>query len=233
MLASAPTYNELKEKKRLLKKTNRLSQPFEEDYVVVQMKGAGSLLLTSSDSALEVAKKETMDKFEAASSVDARRSSSISGQSLFTVEDPSIAGSSEPGSPTALVSSAERLRGTAKAPRINRQLGENIPPPQARRRQSVDFSTRGSNGSSVESVKRTRSLWTSTQRRRDVVDEAAGEFQDRYLRNFGTGTMSERQRALNVKRARKMTQVRFLTCSELDDPSNLFASFSGRNHRPS
>jgi len=90
---------------------------------------------------------------------------------------------------------------------MNRQFEENIPPPQAKRRQSVDFTVRGSNASSAESLKRTRSLWTSSQKRREALDEAAGEFQDRYLRNFGSETMSERQRALNVKRARKMTQL--------------------------
>ncbi|KAF7339915.1 Sec7 domain protein [Mycena venus] len=210
MLAVAPAYNESKEKKRVLKKTSRLSRSVKEDYIFVDMQGdAGSSELPkpSSSPSIEVAKNETIvDKLGGMSlPADARRSSSISAQSLFTVED-STPGSSETGSQIAPTSSTEQLR--RKASRINRQLGENIPPVQTKRRQSVDFTAvRGSNASSAESLKRTRSLWTSSQRRKEVADEAAGEFQDRYLRNFGTGTMSERQRALNVKRARKMTQL--------------------------
>ncbi|KAJ7275347.1 hypothetical protein B0H12DRAFT_253834 [Mycena haematopus] len=194
MLAGAAPHNELKGKKRVLKKTNRLSLSFEEeDYIFLEMQedaGSSELLNPSS---IEVAKNETGDQIGGASlPLDARRSSSISGQSVFTVEDPSIAGTYEADSQTA-----------RRTLRMNRQ---NIPPPQTKRRQSVDFTARD-NASSAESLKRSRSLWTSSQRRREGLDEAASEFQDRYLRNFGTGTMSERQRALNVKRARKMTQL--------------------------
>ncbi|KAJ6519520.1 hypothetical protein C8R45DRAFT_951794 [Mycena sanguinolenta] len=149
-------------------------------------------------SSIEVAKNDQIGGARAP--LDGRRSSSISGQSLFTAEDPSTPGSSEAGSQTALTSSIEVLRKTA-------HMQENIPPTPTRRRQSVDFTPRDS-ASTPESLKRTRSLWTSSQRRREGLDDPAGEFQDRYLRNFGTGTtMSERQRALNVKRARKMTQL--------------------------
>ncbi|KAJ7130052.1 hypothetical protein C8R43DRAFT_896262 [Mycena crocata] len=132
-----------------------------------------------------------------------RRSSSVSYQSLFAVEDPST--SSDTGShssnPSANTSSTEQRKG--KVPRLNRQVSENIPPSSTKRRQSLDL---GSRVPSVPELKRSGSLWAHPQPQR-MLDDAAGEFQDRYLRNFGTGTMSERRRTLNVKRARKMAQV--------------------------
>ncbi|KAJ7919125.1 hypothetical protein B0H13DRAFT_1990512 [Mycena leptocephala] len=203
MLTTAPGSNQLKEKRRVLKKANRLSRPFAEDFIVVEMEGeAGSAELSVKVASLpstETASNETPEKLAGRSVphsheslADARRSSAISGQSLFTVEDST---SSETDSQTALTSVEQLRRG--KAPRLNRQLGENVPPAQTKRRQSIDSTIRATGAS--PDLKRTHSLWAhQNQKRREALDDAAGEFQDRYLRNFGTGTMSERQRALNV-----------------------------------
>jgi hypothetical protein len=235
MLTTAPGSNQLKEKRRVLKKANRLSRPFAEDFIVVEMEGeAGSAELSVKVASLpstETASNETPEKLAGRSVphsheslADARRSSAISGQSLFTVEDST---SSETDSQTALTSVEQLRRG--KAPRLNRQLGENVPPPQTKRRQSIDSTIRATGAS--PDLKRTHSLWAhQNQKRREALDDAAGEFQDRYLRNFGTGTMSERQRALNVKRARKMTQV---CCDLLElDSSNLVVQLFGQEPPP-
>ncbi|KAJ7783442.1 hypothetical protein DFH07DRAFT_787733 [Mycena maculata] len=123
-----------------------------------------------------------------------RRSSSTSGQSLFTGDDPSTSTPSEAGTKGKL------------PPRANRHLGENIPPSPTKRRQSLDPSSRATSTSPGD-LKRSKSLWVQQHQRQAVLDDAAGEFQERYAQNFGTGAMSERQRALNVKRARKMAQV--------------------------
>lgn len=234
MLPTASASTDFEGEKRL-KKANRLSNPFKQDFVVAMEEGARSPEVAEIPSSQP--ETATAEKFAnwslprvQESLEDARRTSSIiSGQSLFTIEDPSTATSSEAGSQYALMSSTEHLR-RGKAPRLNRQLEENIPPTQTKRRQSFDISARTP---SPGDLKRTHSLWGS-QRQREVSDEAAGEFQDRYLRNFGTGTMSERQRALNVKRARKMTQVCLHTYSNLIlDSSNPFPpSFSARNRLP-
>jgi hypothetical protein len=162
-----------------------------------------------------------------------RRSSSISGHSLLSTNTTEYHSTSyeTDNQSTPLTSPA------AKTPKPTRQLGENIPPhldPQsaqgllARRRESIDLGSLRSKASS--DLKRSRSLWTHRQTRQGDSADTAAEFQDRYARNFGTGTMTERQRALNVKRARKMAQV----CggSLGVDLSDHATSFSDRNRRP-
>ncbi|KAJ6574797.1 hypothetical protein B0H19DRAFT_1125804 [Mycena capillaripes] len=224
MLATVPASNEFQGKKRLLKKANRLSSPFKEDFVVVMEGDARPPEVPKTPSSqpetITTEKLAGWSSPQVHESLDARRSSSISGQSLFTIEDPSTTTSSEAGSQYALTSTEHLRRG--KSSRLNRQLEENIPPAQTKRRQSFDISARTP---SPGDLKRSQSLWGS-QKRREVSDDAAGEFQDRYLRNFGTGTMSERQRALNVKRARKMTQVGCYL-PKLDS-SNLFFQLFGQ-----
>ncbi|KAJ7785991.1 hypothetical protein B0H16DRAFT_1488832 [Mycena metata] len=200
------TPNESKEKTRVLKKTRKLSQVFDNDsFEIIEMnRDAGSSDPLSNDDPM--VETWTAGSLSSEPFAGARRTSSIvSGQSLSsTAEDPAT--SSEAGSQSGLVASTEHLRRGRVPPRVNRQLGENIPP-SPNRRQSFDFSVRGGSGSPGE-LHRSRSLWSNnSQKRREAMDEAVGEFQDRYLRNFGTGTMSERQRTLNVKRARKMTQL--------------------------
>ncbi|KAJ7042552.1 hypothetical protein C8F04DRAFT_1076290 [Mycena alexandri] len=201
------------ESKRRLKKTRKLSQIFDNDsFEIIEMNrdaGSSEPLFAEAPSKINdpMVENWVARSLPSESFAGARRTSSIvSGQSLSsTIED--LSTSSEAGSQSGLVASTEHLRRGKAPPRVNRQLGENIPP-SPNRRQSFDFSTRGGSGSPGE-LQRSRSLWSNnSQKRREALDEAAGEFQDRYLRNFGTGTMSERQRTLNVKRARKMTQVR-------------------------
>ncbi|KAK7064484.1 Sec7 domain protein [Favolaschia claudopus] len=136
--------------------------------------------MPSSSPSMEAAKDEAASG-STSIPTDTRRSSSVSGLSLFTAEDRSTAGSSDADSQTALSASS-------RAARLSRQFEENIPPRQTTRRQSFDMSARGPN---------------TSQRRRQTLDETTGD----HGRDFGTGTMSEHQRALNVKRARKMTQL--------------------------
>ncbi|KAF7319943.1 Sec7 domain protein [Mycena kentingensis (nom. inval.)] len=100
--------------------------------------------------------------------------------------------------------STEHLQLRKKASSRFSLSGENIPPSQ---RQSLDSSA---HKTSRPNLRRSRSLWAKQQGLLEQADQpssadGAQEFHDRYLRNFGT--MSERQHALNVKRARKMTQL--------------------------
>ncbi|KAJ7655124.1 hypothetical protein DFH06DRAFT_1329479 [Mycena polygramma] len=196
MLASA-TSNDLKGKNRLLKKANRLSRRFMKEFVAEMDGNARALeLLEPSSSEIETTANWASWSLPHVPLAVARRDSSQS-----TIEDPSTATSSEAGSRSA---STEHLR-RGKS-RLSRQLEENIPPASAKRRQSFDLSVR-SGSTSPQDLKRSHSLRWEQQKRKEVLDDASDEFQDRYLRNFGTGTMSERQRALAVKRARKMTQL--------------------------
>ncbi|KAJ7666428.1 hypothetical protein B0H17DRAFT_263881 [Mycena rosella] len=114
-----------------------------------------------------------------------RRSSSPSLYSFVTVENPSISSKADSQSPI--------------------RQENRLPSSSSTRRQSLDV---GSRAASAQNLKRSTSLWAQQRQRQSALDDAAaGEFQDRYIRNFGTGTMSERQRTLNVKRAKKMAQV--------------------------
>ncbi|KAJ6604335.1 hypothetical protein DFH09DRAFT_1068037 [Mycena vulgaris] len=180
------TSTELKEKKRLLKKAKKLSTVSRDD--INGMEGPSR----------SVSSAQTAEGGPSGQSAD--RSLPQIHESLGTMTDTSSA-SSEADSQSAILSTpnpppTEQLR-KGKVSRSNRQ--ENMPP--SIRRQSLDLSSRGS---SVHDLKRSTSLWAQRQA---VVNDAAGEFQDRYLRNFGTGTMSDRRRTLNVKRARKMAQL--------------------------
>ncbi|KAJ7456681.1 hypothetical protein FB451DRAFT_1143440 [Mycena latifolia] len=214
MLDAIPASNELKEKKRLLKKAKKLSKVFQEDFTQMEGEASSSAPRSVSSPSAEAAEGGTSEQLAGRSlpqiqeslgtmtERNMRRSSSVSGHSFFTTDNPSTI-SSEADSQAAILSTpvAEQLR---KGKVSGRQ--ENIPPSKrgaSNRRQSLDL---GSGGVSGQNLKRSTSLWAHHQRQ-GVLDDAAGEFQDRYLRNFGTGTMSERQRTLNVKRARKMTQL--------------------------
>ncbi|KAJ7630639.1 hypothetical protein FB45DRAFT_541662 [Roridomyces roridus] len=89
--------------------------------------------------------------------------------------------------------------GAPTSSKVIRPDGENIPPASPKHRKSLDLSARSVAGTSTGVIRRSNSLWVQPQRRSD-------EFRERYIQNFGEGT-SDRQRALNVKRARKMAQV--------------------------
>ncbi|KAJ7102232.1 hypothetical protein B0H15DRAFT_319916 [Mycena belliarum] len=138
------------------------------------------------------------ESLDTTSEQDSRRSSSLSAHSFSTAESPFISS----GADSLSTSTPEQFR-TGKV--FGRQ--ENIPPSRAPsgRRQSLS-SGPGSRSVPALNLKRSTSL-LGRQEHRGVWDEVTGEFQNRYVRNFGPGAMSERQRALTVKRARKMAQV--------------------------
>lgn len=247
MVDTLPNAHELdaKEKKNLLKKARKLSRVFGEEVNKIDGSSGTSFLSRSLSSASAPTRsglslepstgisQEVGDFMGTVAENTMRRSSSISGHSLLSTNTTEYHSTSyeTDNQSTPLTSPA------AKTPKPTRQLGENIPPhldPQsaqgllARRRESIDLGSLRSKASS--DLKRSRSLWTHRQTRQGDSADTAAEFQDRYARNFGTGTMTERQRALNVKRARKMAQV----CggSLGVDLSDHATSFSDRNRRP-
>ncbi|KAJ7139814.1 hypothetical protein C8R44DRAFT_314274 [Mycena epipterygia] len=201
MLGSITATNELKEKKKLLKKGKKLGRDkddydqLEEDAEQFVFVGSCSTQSGEEDDEKWVG-RNAHESLESITEKDVRHGSS-----------PSTSTSSDAGSGQwAIASMHSEPSRKGKVFRTNRQVSENTPPSPAARRQSFDLSSRGS-ASSTPDLKRSTSLWHHQQPRAGLSDDAAGEFQDRYLRNFGTGTMSDRRRTLNVKRARKMAQV--------------------------
>ncbi|KAJ7462696.1 hypothetical protein B0H11DRAFT_2241217 [Mycena galericulata] len=208
-MSDAPAAShELKEKK-LFKKGRKLSKVFKDDFKRVEANARSFEPEPSAQDGTseKLARTNLPHLHESLGPItenNGRRNSSLSGHSLLTGENPTSP-SLEPASQSAIPSadSAEQSD-KGKTIRASRQIGENIPPIPTKRRQSLDFNSRAA---SPQNLKRSSSLWAQQHQRQWVLDDAAGEFQERYARNFGTGTMSERQRALNVKRARKMAQV--------------------------
>lgn len=208
MLGSITATNELKDKKKVLKKAKKLGRD-RDDYDQLEEDTVEQFVFVDScstpsgegDGEKRVG-RNTHESLDSITEKDVQRSSSSSTST-----------SSDAGGQWAIASAhpTEPSR-KGKVFRTNRQAGENIPPSPTVRRQSLDLSSRGS-ASSTPDLKRSTSLWHHQQPRAALSDDAAGEFQDRYLRNFGTGTMSDRRRTLNVKRARKMAQACCVACS--------------------
>ncbi|KAJ6627239.1 hypothetical protein B0H10DRAFT_428106 [Mycena sp. CBHHK59/15] len=227
-----------REKRRLSKKARKLSKVFGEEFDKMEGDAGPALLHRSLSSPsggdgvgekMQLAKTGSLPQIQESLTQGTkdgeRRSSWLSVHSLLAAANSSSWKFLEAGNSSALSSTSSLSPLTAEQPRRGkgskavRQLGENIPPdliaqsvkddstsaPLARRRQSFDVGSRAS--STTPELKRSNSLWAHQQARQGVSDDAA-EFQDRYLRNFGTGnSMTEHQRNLNVKRARKMAQL--------------------------
>ncbi|KAF7306675.1 Sec7 domain protein [Mycena indigotica] len=167
--------------KKILHTARKLSKVFKETPYTIEAK---TLLSPTS---------ETATASNASASASSLAVGSISGVSIST-------GTEETSSNA---NSTEQLR--RKASKLTRESAENIPPPPSQR-QSMDSAALTT---PRPHLRRSRSMWVRQQQQQQQQqqgeNEAANDFQDRYLRNFGT--MSERQRVLNVKRARKMTQL--------------------------
>jgi len=110
------------------------------------------------------------------------------------------------------------LSADAKLAKLNRVLGEGVPselvfprkadigtPRRTGRRKSLDAETFVKPSGSIQTLKKNNSVTTPKASR--LVRESV-DFHQRYNQNFGSGGIyTDRQRVLNVKRARKMIQV--------------------------
>lgn len=198
-----PTTNELdaKTRARLLRQAQKLSKVFGEVPTLDPESSVGSIRRSPSLAVDESTRRRHTDR-----ATYSPRHTDTSTIRSYADDDLSI------------ISSRRHLSVDERIAKLNRMLGETVPselvfpsktadilpPKRKRRRKSLDPTTFVPPPSSPQPqvLKRSRSMTTRKAQRE------SWELQNRYQQNFGPdGLLSDKQRALNVKRARKMVQV--------------------------
>lgn len=212
-----PTTNELdaRSRARLVRQARKLSRVFGEIPSLDSEPPAGdSLQRSKSPNSLTVSERSERGHRARSRHTSTRRttakdidSSTIRSRSIRSFSDDNL----------SIISLVPPLSTDAKLAKLNRLLGDGVPselvfPSKAdvrtrkktRRRKSLDVNTFMTPSSSPQTLKRSRSMVT---RKAHHARESA-DFHQRYSQNFGSeGVFTERQHALNVKRARKMIQM--------------------------